>query len=67
VFGTPASLPNALVQRRLSFTPREYDVLPDGRLVGLLSGTGAEPSEHVTQIRVVVNWSEELKTKLTVK
>jgi len=44
---------------------RNYDVMPDGRLLGVIdaaeSPTGEPP---VQQIRVVLNWFEELKQKL---
>lgn len=46
-------------------SPRPYDVLPDGRIVAadLASRVGESRAE---QIHVVVNWFEELKTKLPV-
>jgi hypothetical protein len=41
-----------------------YDMMPDGRILGRvtpLEQVGAEPPR---EIRVVVNWFEELKSKL---
>jgi hypothetical protein len=66
-FGSPVSLSDAFVQQSIAARPREYDVLPDGRLIGLLSSAGLDPAEKFGQIRVIVNWTEELKAKLAVK
>jgi serine/threonine-protein kinase len=47
---------------------RNYDIAPDGRLVGILAGqqlsSGVTPPQ---EIRVVLNWFEELKQKVPVK
>jgi len=45
--------------------PRPYDVTPDGRFVGI--GTGAQAGAGSTgpaQLHVVINWFEELKTRV---
>jgi serine/threonine-protein kinase len=49
-------------------TVRNYDVMPDGRLVGVVN-TGQPPSgvPVAQQIRVVLNWFEELKQRVAVK
>jgi hypothetical protein len=41
-----------------SWQPRGYDVLPDGRVVALSLDVGA------AEIRVVLNWLEELKRRV---
>ena len=48
---------------------RAYDVLPDGRFVGLVEPAGSEAlaGALVTEMRVVLNWFEELKTRVPVK
>jgi serine/threonine-protein kinase len=66
-FGSPVTLQARVTGSRTSGARRAYDVLPDGRFVGLV-----EPSEPVssvtsTQIRVVLNWFEELKQRVPVK
>jgi len=49
-------------------TARDYDITPDGKIVGVVaagqtrSGTAASP-----QIQVVLNWFEELKQRTSVK
>jgi hypothetical protein len=44
-------------------SPRPYDILPDGRIVGVdaINWTGDQRSH---EIQVVLNWFEELKAKL---
>ena len=41
-------------------TPRMFDLLPDGRIIGVGS---AAPGPGVAEIRVVLNWFEELKAR----
>jgi Tol biopolymer transport system component len=45
-------------------TPRTFDIMPDGRIVGVGSPSQSEPGR---QIRVVLNWFEELKAKVPKK
>jgi Tol biopolymer transport system component len=65
-FGSPTAFPARVTGRQTSGQRRLYDILPDGRLVGAvdpsdpLSATGAMYSE----IRVVLNWLEELKQRV---
>ena len=66
--GEPAIVPiDRMIQPQGS--PREYDTLPDGRLVVILptpqnGETGPRPTQ---QINVVLNWYEELKQRVPVK
>jgi hypothetical protein len=62
-FGVPVEIP-----RRFRTGPgaerAHYDMMPDGRILGLVNpleqgGTGA-----ASEVRVVLNWFEELKGKL---
>ncbi len=50
---------------RRSLNPRPFDMLPDGRLIGLVpvddSGGTALASR---EIKVVLNWMEELKQRV---
>jgi len=36
-------------------------VLPDGRFVGLVANSAGTEADTAPQIRIVVNWFEELK------
>ena len=42
--------------------PRSYDILPDGRFVGIVD-EGQLGTQEAQRIEVVLNWFEELKTK----
>ena len=62
-FGVPAELPPTIPRpSRLSGSTRGYDILPDGRILSLVpidqDSTGGTVQ---SEIRVVVNWIEELK------
>ncbi len=62
-FGVPAELPRTIPRpSRFSGSARGYDVLPDGRVLSLVpvdqDSTGGTIQ---SEIRVVVNWIEELK------
>jgi Tol biopolymer transport system component len=66
-FGTTTFLAASVTGNRLSSQTRAYDVLPDGRLVGLISASDADApgsANSAAQIRVVVNWFEELKRRV---
>jgi len=62
-FGIPAELPRTIPRpSRFSGSTRGYDILPDGRILSLVpideDSTGGTIQ---SEIRVVVNWIEELK------
>lgn len=44
-------------------TPRNFDILRDGRLVGI--NTPGAPADFAAEIHVVQNWFEELKARVT--
>ena len=58
--------PLAVVPRRFGIAPpanpRPYDILPDGRIVSIDASAAADGQS--SQLRVVLNWFEELKSKL---
>jgi len=61
-FGTPELHPFALTGDHLSNRHRAFDILPDGRYVGLASPSAAAAAEVAAPgIRFVVNWFEELR------
>jgi serine/threonine-protein kinase len=66
-FGDPAVLP---IERMIQATgnPRQYDVLPDGRILILQAVPQAATESHPTQeIHVVLNWFRELQERVPVK
>jgi hypothetical protein len=48
---------------RVSNENRAYDILPDGRFVGFINGSGDADARAAGgyQLHVVLNWFEELK------
>jgi Tol biopolymer transport system component len=60
VFGTPVDLPGHPRPRIISTGVRGYDVFPDGRFVSL-SPPGESGDQPLNELRVVLNWTEELK------
>jgi serine/threonine-protein kinase len=64
-FGNPVAIP-----RRFGtadpISPRPYDVMPDGRFVGVGAAAQIGPTGPA-QIQVVLNWFEELKARAPVK
>jgi dipeptidyl aminopeptidase/acylaminoacyl peptidase len=64
-FGTPVSIPARVTGGRASGARRAWDVLADGRFVGLIPAAEPDTSTLPTQqIRVVLNWTEELKQRV---
>jgi Tol biopolymer transport system component len=63
-FGTPSRFPAAVVGDRLSAEPRAFDLLPDGRMIGAVTRLGGGFDGLTWEIRVVLNWFEELKAKV---
>ncbi|HEX6322169.1 MAG TPA: protein kinase [Vicinamibacterales bacterium] len=63
-YGNPVAAPRAFRTQAPS-TRRPYDILPDGRFIGLgVAGQSAEGRQDRAEIRVVRNWFEELRGKL---
>jgi len=62
VFGMPVEIMRAPIPGLLSVDFRGYDLLPDGRIVSVSSALGdALSSSSASEVRVVLNWFEELK------
>jgi eukaryotic-like serine/threonine-protein kinase len=57
-FGTPVDLPLAPRPGLQSWQPRGYDLRPDGRFVSVALAPGA------AELRIVLNWTEELKQRV---
>jgi WD40-like Beta Propeller Repeat len=69
-FGNPQILPVTIVGGRTSTLTRAFDVMPDGRFVGLWSGSAEELTTggaSSSEVRVVLNWFEELKRLVPTK
>jgi Tol biopolymer transport system component len=62
-FGAPVDIPNGPLPGFLSLQVRGYDVLPDGRFISLVGAAEQAPSGAaiLPELRVVLNWFEELK------
>jgi hypothetical protein len=61
-FGSPVTLSARVTADRTSVETRAYDILPDGRFIGVVPASDTASSE--TQFRVVLNWTEELKQRV---
>jgi serine/threonine-protein kinase len=67
-FGAVVERPVSVVHDRVSTEVRDFDIMPDGRL--LLTTVGDDRSGSANTgplLRVVLNWSEELKQRVPVK
>ena len=60
-FGSPAQFPFTLTAGMLSGGRRAFDILPDGRIVGLSGGEVAQNIATTNELRLIVNWFEELR------
>ena len=67
IFGSPVNLPARVTANRTSGQFRAFDILPDGRFVGLAPASDLEVDATSNQIRIVLNWSEELKRLVPTK
>ncbi|MGH9385778.1 MAG: protein kinase domain-containing protein, partial [Vicinamibacterales bacterium] len=66
-FGTPIVFPALVTGPRTSSQRRAYDILPDGRFIGLVgTDPDSDPFAAASEIRVVINWFEELKARVPI-
>jgi Tol biopolymer transport system component len=65
-FGAPVTSPFRITANRINTQARAYDVLPGGRFIGLIDSSEPEgpPANSASEIRVVLNWFEELKARV---
>ena len=62
-FGNPIAVPRPF-RSSTSGSMRDWDIAPDGRFIGLVTPGSVAAGARVTpEIRVVVNWFEELTSK----
>jgi hypothetical protein len=68
-FDKPVMLPARVTETRSSGAFRGFDVMPDGGFVGLVDTINPEALRMFAdpELRVVVNWFEELKQKVPVR
>ena len=68
-FGNSTSVPRFFARTAGLSAPRGYDIMPDGRLIGLIAPQQAADAAGTAppEIRVVLNWTEELKRLVPVK
>jgi hypothetical protein len=64
-FGNPALVPGGFASNTTPAAPRNHDVTPDGKLIAVVA-SGQDPSgpPATPEIRVVLNWFEELKQRV---
>jgi eukaryotic-like serine/threonine-protein kinase len=62
-FAAPTNFAATLTAQRTSGFVRAWDILPDGRLVGPLNAAGPDATGGSDELRVVINWFEELKKR----
>ncbi len=60
-FGPPAPVAGVPQPAFTSILPRGYDVLPDGSFITLVPADNASSSAAGSELRVILNWFEELK------
>jgi serine/threonine-protein kinase len=65
-FGTPERFPASVSGDRVASEPRAWDILPDGRFIGITSTTEDAVRGSSLQMRLVLNWFEELKQRVPV-
>ena len=65
-FGTPTRFPATVTGDRLSAEPRSFDLLPDGRIIGVVNRSEVGRTTDI-EMRVVLNWFEELKQRIPVR
>ena len=65
-FGTPVRFPASVTGDRVASEPRAWDILPDGRFIGITSTTEDAARGSSSEMRLVLNWFEELKQRVPV-
>ena len=63
-FGAPVRFPSSVGGDRAASEPRAWDILPDGRFIGIISATEDAVRGSSPEMHVVLNWLEELKQRV---
>ena len=66
-FGRTVDLPGTLMPDSRSSEVRDYDILPDGRFIGFVAGQDTSGNAGEPEIRLVLNWFEELRQRVPVR
>ena len=66
-FGNLMIFPARVTMSKTSSQPRVFDILPDDQFVGLVLPSGTEGVADTPQIRLVLNWFDELKSRVPTK
>jgi eukaryotic-like serine/threonine-protein kinase len=64
-FGKPQRLPVTFPDQESNSAPRNHDITPDGKFIGVVSVSGETNARP--QINLVMNWFEELKQRVPAK
>jgi hypothetical protein len=65
-FAAPLRFPATVTGDRLSRERRAWDILPDGRFIGIVSASADATRSPPAEMRLIINWFEELKQKVPV-
>jgi Tol biopolymer transport system component/tRNA A-37 threonylcarbamoyl transferase component Bud32 len=65
-FGPTVRFPASVTGDRLSRQGRAWDLMPDGRVIGIVPADEAAPRAFA-EMRLVLNWFEELKERVPVR
>jgi serine/threonine-protein kinase len=63
-FGAATRFRATVTGEKLSADPRMFDILPDGRFIGVVSRNDPGLSPTFGDVRIVLNWSEELRQRV---
>jgi serine/threonine-protein kinase len=67
-FTAPAYFPRPFANTGVTNLPRNYDITPDGKLIGVIPGDSSQAGAPIgPQIQVVLNWFEDVKQKMSSK
>jgi eukaryotic-like serine/threonine-protein kinase len=67
-FSPPVAVPRRFSIGNAQANPRNHDVAPDGRFLGIVpAGEQAQAPANPQQLEVVLNWFDELKQRVPVK
>jgi hypothetical protein len=67
IFAAPVRFPATVSGDKLSAEPRSFDILPDGRMIGLIAPADATGTSGLAELRVVMNWFQELAQRVPVR
>ena len=66
-FGIPVAVAGSVTFRASPVSPRNHDIAPDGKRLITVGDATESGAPTAPQIRVVLNWFEELKDKVPTK